>query len=80
MLRRLEEKDYLRHTVEHGAFMYHAKETRDEIAARAVKRIVDRFCNGSVENVLTSMVKAAFLDPNELQIIANKLKKRMRPR
>lgn len=80
VLRRLEEKDYLRHTVESGTFMYHAKETRDEIAARAVKRIVDRFCNGSVENVLTSMVKAALLDPRELQIIANKLKKRLKPR
>lgn len=80
VLRRLEDKGYLFHTVESGAFMYHAKEKRDEIAARAVRRIVDSFCNGSVEHVLTSMVKAALLDPHELQLIANKMKKRLKSR
>lgn len=82
VLRRLEDKGYLLHTVESGTFTYHAKEAQDEIAARAVKRIVDKFCNGSVEQVLTSMVKAALLDPRELQTIVDKMKvkKRLKPR
>jgi predicted transcriptional regulator len=82
VLRRLEDKGYLIHTVESGTFIYHAKEAQDEIAARAVKRIVDKFCNGSVEQVLTSMVKAALIEPRELQTIVDKMtgKKRTKPR
>jgi len=78
VLRRLEEKGYLTHQVEQGAFMYHAKETRDQIAAKAVKRIIDKFCDGSLEQVLAGMVKAAMLDPGQLRTIADKLKKKPR--
>lgn len=58
VLRRLEEKGYLTHKVEQGTFIYHAVETREEIAVKAVKSIADQFCDGSMEAVL-SLVKAA---------------------
>jgi BlaI family penicillinase repressor len=80
VLRRLEEKGYLTHTVDAGAFMYHAKETREQIAAKAVKRIIDKFCGGSVEDVLVGMVKAALVNPRQLQMVADKMKKRLKPR
>jgi predicted transcriptional regulator len=38
-----------------------------------VKRIVDRFCNGSVEEVLVGMVDAQVLDRRELQRLADKI-------
>jgi len=80
VLRRLEEKGYMRHTVEQGAFIYHAVESREQIAAKAVKNIADQFCGGSVETVLMSMVKAALLNPRQLKAIAGKLKPRLKPR
>jgi BlaI family penicillinase repressor len=76
VLRRLEEKGYLTHTVEAGTFMYRAKETREQIAVKAVKRIIDSFCDGSVEQMLMGMVKGAMLNPRQLKAIAAKMKSR----
>jgi BlaI family penicillinase repressor len=75
VLRRLEEKGYLSHTVDNRTFIYTATEERSQAAARAVKRIVDRFCNGSVEEVLVGMVDAQILDRRELQRLADKIAK-----
>jgi BlaI family transcriptional regulator, penicillinase repressor len=75
VLRRLEEKGYLTHTVDNRTFIYSATEERSKAAARAVKRIVDRFCNGSMEEVLVGMVDAHILDRRELQRLAEKIAK-----
>jgi predicted transcriptional regulator len=75
VLRRLEDKGYLTHTVDNRTFIYTATEERSKAAARAVKRIVDRFCNGSVEEVLVGMVDAQILDRKELQRLADKIAK-----
>ena len=75
VLRRLEEKGYLSHTVDNRTFIYSATEERSKAAGRAVKRIVDRFCNGSVEEVLVGMVDAQVLDRRELQRLAEKIAK-----
>jgi BlaI family transcriptional regulator, penicillinase repressor len=75
VLRRLEEKGYLSHTVDNRTFIYSATEARSHAAARAVKRIVDRFCNGSVEEVLVGMVDTQILDRRELQRLADKIAK-----
>jgi predicted transcriptional regulator len=40
-----------------------------------VKGIVDRFCNGSVEEVLVGMVDAKILDKRELHRLAQKIAK-----
>jgi BlaI family transcriptional regulator, penicillinase repressor len=76
VLRRLEEKGYVTHTVEAGTFIYCAKESADSAAAKAVKGIVDRFCGGSVERVLQGLIDAAVLDPKQLQAVVNKLKRK----
>ena len=75
VLKRLEEKGHLTHTVDNRTFIYTATEDRSKAAARAVKRIVDRFCNGSVEEVLVGMVDAQILDRRELQRLADKIAK-----
>jgi BlaI family penicillinase repressor len=75
VLRRLEDKGYLTHTVDNRTFIYTATENRSRAAARAVKRIVDRFCNGSMEEVLVGMVDAQILDRRELQRLADKIAK-----
>ena len=47
VLRRLEEKGYVTHTIDGRTYVYRAAEARRSVAAKAVKRIVDWFCNGS---------------------------------
>ena len=75
VLKRLEEKGHLTHTVDNRTFIYKAADTPGRAAARAVKRIVDRFCGGSVEEVLVGLVDTKVLDRRELQRLADKIAK-----
>ena len=45
------------------------------MAARAVRRIVERFCNGLVEEVLVGMVDSDMLDAAQLEDLAKKIAK-----
>jgi BlaI family transcriptional regulator, penicillinase repressor len=67
LLRRLEQKGYLRHEAEGRAYIYHAVEPSHSLAARAVRQIIDRFCHGSVEELVSGMVDAQVLTPAELK-------------
>lgn len=73
VLRRLEEKGYLVHSVENRTFLYRPAESRQRVAGRAVKRIVDWFCEGSVEALLVGMVDSKVLDRAELQRLADRI-------
>ena len=73
VLRRLEEKGYLTHTVEGRTFLYRPAEARQKVAGRAVKRIIDWFCDGSVEALLVGMVDSEVLDQKELQRLADRI-------
>jgi BlaI family transcriptional regulator, penicillinase repressor len=73
VLRRLEEKGYLEHSLENRTFLYRPSESRQRVAGRAVKRIVDWFCEGSVEALLVGMVDSKVLDRSELQRLAERI-------
>jgi predicted transcriptional regulator len=74
VLRRLEEKGYLAHTVDdRRTFIYRPVESRQNVAGRAAKRIVDWFCEGSVETLLVGMVDSKVLDRSELQRLADSI-------
>jgi len=73
VLKRLEAKGHLTHRVEQRTFIYVAADTRGRAAARAVKRIVDRFCSGSLEEVLVGLVDARIVDRRELTRLAEKI-------
>lgn len=73
VLRRLEEKGYLAHTVEDRTFVYQPAESPERVAGRAVKRIVDWFCDGSVEALLVGMVDSKVLDRAELKRLAERI-------
>lgn len=75
VLRRLEEKGYVTHTVEGRTYVFSAAEQRGAVAAKAVQRIVNWFCNGSLEEVLVGMVDNAALDPKQLQALSEKIAK-----
>ena len=66
LLRRLELKGYLTHEEQGRAYLYRAVEPARSLAARAVRQIVDRFCQGSVEELVSGMVEAKVLSKGEL--------------
>jgi BlaI family penicillinase repressor len=73
VLRRLEDKGYLAHSTESRTFLYRPAASRQAVAGRAVQRIVDWFCEGSVETLLAGMVDSAVLDRQELQRLAERI-------
>jgi BlaI family penicillinase repressor len=78
VLRRLEEKGYVTHSVEAGTFIYRPKESAESAAASAVKGIVERFCGGSIERALLALADAALVEPKRLATIAGKLRRKPR--
>jgi BlaI family transcriptional regulator, penicillinase repressor len=73
VLRRIEEKGYLTHTVEGRTFIYRAAERRENVAVRAVKNIIDRFCGGSAEALVLGMVDNDVLDGKQLEMLVRKV-------
>ena len=73
ILRRLEAKGYLTHTVEGRTYRYRPRDPGESVAARAVSRIVDRFCNGSLEQLLIGMVDNDVVDGKELERLAKRI-------
>jgi predicted transcriptional regulator len=55
ILRRLEQKGYATHRVDGRTYIYTCAERPQNVAARAVRQIIDRFCGGSVEQLLVGM-------------------------
>jgi BlaI family transcriptional regulator, penicillinase repressor len=78
VLRRLEEKGYVTHTVVGGMFIYRARESAEAAAASAVRSIVDRFCGGSLERVLQGLVDTGFADVHQLAAFTVRLKRKSR--
>jgi predicted transcriptional regulator len=75
VLRRLEEKGHLAHSITGRTFIYRGAEARGRAAARAVKRIADWFCDGSVEEVVSGLVDAQLLDRKELARLTERIAK-----
>lgn len=76
ILRRLEEKGYVRHEISGRTFIYRAAEGRQNVAVRAVKNIIDRFCGGSAEQLVIGMVDNEVLDPKQLERLSRKITQR----
>jgi BlaI family penicillinase repressor len=78
ILRRLEQKGYLRHDIQGRAYVYRAVEPARSLAARAVRQIIDRFCRGSVEELVSGMVEAKVLTKGELETLEEFVRGRRR--
>jgi BlaI family penicillinase repressor len=76
VLRRLEEKGFLTHRVEGRTYVYKPADARQNVAARAVKQIIDRLCGGSVEQLLVGMVDNQVVDRKQLEHLAAKIAQR----
>jgi predicted transcriptional regulator len=78
VLRRLEEKGYVTHTVVSGTFIYRPKVSAETTAASAVQNIVERFCGGSIERALVGLVETGMVDSNQLALIIGRLNRKSR--
>ena len=73
ILKRLQQKGYVQYTVAGKAFVYRGVEKPRNVAVQAVRQILDRFCNGSLEQLLVGMVENEVVDRAELRQLALKL-------
>ena len=73
ILRKVEEKGYLTHTVEGRTFIYRASDTRRNVAVEAVHQLITRFCDGSVEELLVGLVDNQLLEPKQMQKLVEKI-------
>jgi len=76
VLRRLEEKGYVTHRADGRTFVYTGVEQPQNVAAKAVRQIIDRFCGGSVEQLLVGMVNNDVVDERELKRLAERITRR----
>lgn len=74
LLRRLEARGFVAHTVDGKVFVYAAKAPAQSVAAKAVRSIIDRFWSGSVEQFLTGIVDEQVLSASELERLAKKVR------
>jgi BlaI family transcriptional regulator, penicillinase repressor len=73
VLRRLEEKGYVAHSLDNRTFLYRPAESPQKVAGRAVQRIVDWFCAGSVEELLVGMVDSKVVSRAELERLVRQI-------
>lgn len=76
LLRRLENRDYLTHTVDGKVFVYRASMPPRSLAARSVQQIIERFWSGSAEQFLAGMVDEKVLTRAQIRKLASKVKDR----
>ena len=76
VLTRLEEKGYVTHGVQGRTNVYTGVQSPQKLAANAVRQIIDRFCAGSVEQLLVGMVTNDVVDERELQRLAQRIARR----
>jgi BlaI family penicillinase repressor len=76
ILKRLEEKGYVKHRAEGRTNVYRVSEPSWSLAVTAVQQIINRFCGGSVEELLVGMVDRKVLNERELRRLAETLAQR----
>lgn len=76
VLRRLEEKGYVAHRVEGRTYVYSGLKRPEKVAAGFIRQLLDRFCGGSVEQLLVGMVDQKVISPSELKELADKINQR----
>jgi predicted transcriptional regulator len=73
ILRRLEEKGYVAHRTVGRTFVYTPQVDSRNVAVDAVRGVIERFCRGSVEDLLVGMVDSEIVSPQKLQELADRI-------
>jgi BlaI family penicillinase repressor len=70
VLHNLEEKGYVTHSVEGRTYVFRPTEAKRNAAVRATQQIIDRFCEGSAEELLIGLVDNRVLNARQLRQLA----------
>jgi len=73
VLRKLEEKGYATHKVVGRTYIYRAADSKRNAAVEAARQLIERFCNGSVEDFVVGLVDNQVLDAVELRRVAESI-------
>ncbi len=76
LLRRLEARGLLSHTVEGQVFRYRAETSSARVAANAVKHMIDTVWTGSAERFLVALVAEKVISAAQLERVARKVSAR----
>src|SRR5262245_19161640 len=66
LIRRIEEKRFLTHRLEGRTFVYEPRIDEGTAARSAVRRVLDRFYNGSVEQLVLGLLDGQLIDNKQL--------------
>jgi predicted transcriptional regulator len=67
LLERLERKRFVRRKRAAGVYMFQALVGRDELIGRQLESLVEKMCGGSLQPLLTNLIRAKGLKPAELR-------------
>jgi predicted transcriptional regulator len=73
VLRRLEAKQYVRHEMDGRQFLYSSAREPRTVAAEAVRKVLQKFCRGSLEELLTGLVDHRVVNSAELRRLAERI-------
>ena len=73
LLRRIEDKHFLTHRVDGRTFVYEPRIDEGTAARSAVRRVLDRFYGGSVEQLVLGLLDGRLLDKRQLNRLAGKV-------
>lgn len=70
---RLERKGFVSHETVGRTYVYRAAQARESVVMKAVRQVMDRFCQGSAEALVLGMVDNAVLSEAQLERLAKKI-------
>jgi predicted transcriptional regulator len=67
LLERLQAKGLVRRDRHEGAYLFEAAVARDEVIGQQLEALVEKMCNGSLQALLTNLVRVKRLSGDELR-------------
>jgi BlaI family transcriptional regulator, penicillinase repressor len=80
ILKNLEKKGYVTHEVRGRTFFYRAVDTKRKVTIEAARQLIDRFCGGSVRELLVGLVDNQMIKPHEMRQLAEEIAARRKER
>jgi predicted transcriptional regulator len=80
LLERLEDKGYVRRQKVQGVYLFRAAVDREAVLGQQLETLVERMCGGSLQPLLSTLVKSKRLGADELRELLDLVEKESRPR
>ena len=75
VVRTLEEKGYVGHTVVGGSYQYFAVVTAEQYHKKTLSSVISRYCRGSYVNAISALVKEEDISIDELKSLIEQVEK-----